>query len=232
MLVHTRCVYGELRCLSPQLGDLGAINGAVFDLCCVPSAGQMIVLDVVLLSGFRAATPYIFPGDAKTKERMCFLVPSDVAAVAHPGLAHPLVMEGAGTDQASLSHRAFLAGLRGAGRLRPPALPSPAAAWRPAGAVGSCPNAAVQVSGLARLLLSSSTGLQFPSISQGKIPGSGSASSHLRLCSLCSHCVSFLCLRMTEHCSVAVEVSLILTGSVDEVFHVALGPAALQGDMS
>lgn len=141
-------------------------------------------------------------------------------------------MEGAGTDQASLSHRAFLAGLRGAGRLRPPALPSPAAAWRPAGAVGSCPNAAVQVSSLARLLLSSSTGLQFPSISQGKIPGSGSASSHLRLCSLCSRCVSFLCLRMTEHCSVAVEVSLILTGSVDEVFHVALGPAALQGDMS
>lgn len=220
-----------VRCLSPQLGDLGAINGAVFDLCCVPSAVQMIVLDVVLLSCFRAATPYFFPGEAKTKDRMCFLVPSDMAAVVYPGLAHPLVMEGAGTDQASLSHRAFLAGLRGGGRLRSPCPPHPAAAWHRAGAVGSCPDAAVPVSGLARLLLSL---CNFPAPVREKSLGVGQppATWGFAVCSLCSHCVSFLCLGTTEHCSVAVEVSLILTGSVDEVFHVALGPAALQGHMS
>lgn len=76
--------------------------------------------------------------------------------------------------------------------------------------------------------------LRFLSISQGKKSlwaGQDAATWHLGVCSLCSPCVSFLCLRMTEHCSLAVGVSLISTGSVDEVFHVALRPAALQGDM-
>lgn len=71
---------------------------------------------------------------------MCFLGPTEAAAVSiSPGTPSG-VMEGARTDLASLSHRAFLSGLREAERVRSPLLsPAPAAAWHPAGGCGQMP---------------------------------------------------------------------------------------------
>lgn len=127
-------------CLSPQLGDLGAINEAVFCLykvLSVPSAVQMIMLDVVLLPCCFRATPHFFPCKAKTKARMCFLVPSDTAAGSTWPGTPPCAMEGARTDQASLSCRAFVTGLR-EGQL-PPALPSPCCSLAPCWGCGHMP---------------------------------------------------------------------------------------------
>jgi len=58
-------------------------------------------------------------------------------------------------DQATLSHHAFINGVRGAKRISSsPLSPWPLQPSTPLWAAGMCPKAAVQVSSLARLLLS------------------------------------------------------------------------------
>lgn len=112
--------------------------------CCADSRAGCCSFAIIFLN----LLPPFFPAKPKEKQGC--------------GLAHLLTMEGARTDQASLSHRALVPGLRGTEGQLPPALPSPAAAWHPAGPAGTCPNSAVQVSSLASFL--------FSSISQGKNP--------------------------------------------------------------
>lgn len=53
----------------------------LYEVLSVPGAVQMIMLDVVLLPYCFRAASYFFTLKTQTKERMCFLGCSDVAAV-------------------------------------------------------------------------------------------------------------------------------------------------------
>lgn len=114
----------------------------------------------------------------------------------------------------------------------PPALPSPCCSLAPCWGLWACAQTLqCRYPALPGSSPPSKLACNFPASVREKIPVSRSETWHFAVCSLCSPCVSFLCLRMTEYFFGVVEVSLISTGSVDEVFHVALRPAALQGDM-
>lgn len=182
-------------CLSQRLGDLGAINEAVFYLykvLSVPSAVQMIVLDVVLLPYCFRATPTFFPVKPK-QNRGCVSLQLQTWQLWGSSLAHFLEWwkEQAQIRPPFLTVHSGLGEGSWEGQL-PPALPSPCCSLAPCWGLwarakmlqcrcpvlpgSSCP------SKLAR---------NFPASVREKIPVSGSESSNLRLC--CLFFVQSLC---------------------------------------